>query len=395
MEGNTGFGAIFGAEIFVFGEFVEPKHLRADERLVVDAAAALGADETVGAGIGDGGGGAGINGEFLGGEVLFLIDLAVDDPAIDITLFASVSDGDGFEVMVVLEVRIDVFVPIKLIDDEVDVLMLFFGHVFDEEAPRHFAAFDEALIHAKDIAAPLRFVGAEAAGGVENTGVDEPAGAGFEAVGFGEIEDAVVSLVPVGDALADFVARGAGLKSHESVGEVIADVVVLGREVVGFRFAFLTHEGGLGGALVHVMGNRPHVIEEFGVDGPFPVFFPDALTDQGGATGVDGVAQGEALIADDTVTEAFIGDAAFIGGLGGGGEPAFVDTTSVQTVGVGVAGMQLDAETGLQKGARDPGGSQAKQATGIFQSGFDMRFNGGGEGRNCLLYTSPSPRDRG
>ena len=163
---------------------METDELRADEGLAVDLAGALDADEAVGAGILDGARGAWIDGEFFGGEELFAIDLAVNDPAVDVALAAGIGDGDGLEVVVVLETRIHVLLPVELIHDEVDVLVLRLGHVLHEERPRNLAALDEVLVHTEDVGAPLRLVGAEGAGRVKDARIDEPAGADFEAVGF-------------------------------------------------------------------------------------------------------------------------------------------------------------------------------------------------------------------
>ena len=75
--------------------------------------------------------------------------------------------------------------------------------------------------------------------------------------------------------------------------------------------------------------------------------------------------------ADDAVAQALVGHAAFVGGLGGGGEPAFVNAAAVGAVGVGVVGVELDAQAGLEEGARDPVGREAQQAAGVLQGGFD------------------------
>ena len=352
LEGDALLGGAFGGEEFVLREFVEAEEFGAVEAEFVGGAFALDDDGGVGAVVFDGGGGAGVDGEFFGGEVLEVVDFAVDDPFVVVAL--TFFGGDGFEVVVVFEVGVEVFFPVELVDDEVDVLVFVLGHVFDEEGPGDFAAFDEVLIHAEDVGSPLGFVGAEGAGGVEDAGVDEPTGAGLEFVGFGEFEDFVVAFVPVGDAVVDLLAGGAGFEAHEGVGEVVADVVVLGGEVVGFGFAFLVDEGGLFGALVHVVGDGTHVVEEFGVDGPFSVFVPDGGADDAGAAGVDGVTEGEAFVSDDDVGEAFVGVAAFVGGFGGGAEPAFVDAAAAESVGVGVVGVEFDAKAGLEEGAGGP-----------------------------------------
>jgi len=109
---------------------------------------------------------------------------------------------------------------------------------------------------------------------------------------------------------------------------------------------------------VHVQGDGAHVVEELGVNGPLAVLPPDGLADDGGAAIGDGLAQGEAALADDAVAEALVGDAAFVGGLGGGGEPALVNAAAVGAVGVGVVGVELDAEAGLEEGAGDPVGAR-------------------------------------
>lgn len=144
----------------------------------------LGDDGGVSTVVLDCGGGAGFDGEFLGGEVLEVVDFSVDDPFVIEAL--ALFGGDGFEVVVVLEIRVEVLFPIELVDDEIDLLVLLLRHVLDEEGPRDFAAFDQILIHAEDVGAPLRFVSAEGTGGVKDTGIDEPAGAGLELVGLGE-----------------------------------------------------------------------------------------------------------------------------------------------------------------------------------------------------------------
>src|ERR1035438_728457 len=136
LEGDAGFRAVFGAEVFVFGELGEADELRTVEGLTVDLAAALDADEAVGAVVSDGALDAWLDGQLLGGEELLAVDLAIDDPAVHEAVFVSVGDGDGLEVVVVLEAGVNVGIPVKLIDDEVEVLVLALGNVFDEEVDR-------------------------------------------------------------------------------------------------------------------------------------------------------------------------------------------------------------------------------------------------------------------
>ena len=166
---------------------MEADELRAVERLTVDLAAALDANQAIGTLVGDRGFHARIYSELLGSEELLAVHFAVHNPAVDKAFFTSVCHRHGLEVVVVLEIRIHVLVPIQLLDDEVDVLMVLLGHVLYEQAPRNIAPFDHALVHAEHVAAPLRLIGAEASRGVEDAGVDEPTGAGLEAVGLGQI----------------------------------------------------------------------------------------------------------------------------------------------------------------------------------------------------------------
>ena len=204
-------------------------------------------DQTVGSAIPDGARLAGFHGELLGSEELFAVNLPVDDPFVVVAV--PLPGGDGFKVVVVLEAWIEVLLPVELVDDEVDVFMFVLRHVLDEEGPGNFPALHQILVHAENVGAPLRFVGAEGTRRVQDTGVDEPAGSGLQLVGLGEFEDPVVALVPVGDAVVDLLPGGAGFESHEGVGEVVAHVVVLGREVVALGFALLADQSGLLGIL--------------------------------------------------------------------------------------------------------------------------------------------------
>ena len=266
--------------------------------------------------------------------------------------------------MVVLEIRIDVLVPIQLLDDEVDVLVVLLGHVLHQQAPGHIAPFDHALVHAEHVTTPLGLIGAQAARSVENARVDEPTGSRLEAVGFGEVQNAVVALVPVLEALPDLSLGRARLEAHKSIREVVSDIVVLGREVVALGLAFLTHQLGLLGRLMHVVGDGPHVVEELGIHGPASVLLPNRLAHQGGTGVLNGLTQGEALFAHHHVAQSLIRHAPFVGGFGRRSEPTFVDTTAVGAIGVGVVRVEFEAEARLEEGAWHPGRSQAQQTTG-------------------------------
>jgi hypothetical protein len=49
-----------------------------------------------------------------------------------------------------------------------------------------------------------------------------------------------------------------------------------------------------------------------------------------------------------------------------------VDAAAVQAVGVGVVGMELDAQAGLEERARHPRGRKAEEAAGAGQFGLNL-----------------------
>ena len=208
---------------------------------------------------------------------------------------------------------------------------------------------------------------------MQDARVNQPASSGLEFVGLGEGEDLIVSLIPVGDALANLSLRRAGFEAHERVREIVADVVMLRREVVGLRLAFETEQFGLLGVLVHVVRNRTHVVEELGVDGPLLVLAPNLRTDERSATFLDGLLERETGVADHDVGEAFVGGAVVVGGLGRGSEPAFIDPAAAQAESIEIIRMELKALTRLQEGARHPARSEAQEPAGLGEFLFHER----------------------
>ena len=121
------------------------------------------------------------------------------------------------------------------------------------------------------------------------------------------IEDAVVALVPVLQAAHDVVLRRAGFEAEEGVGEIVADGVELRWKVIRLRFALLPDLGRLRVVLVHVVRDRPQVVEELAVDRPALVLLPDGLADQRCPFELDGVLEREdALAAVDDVAQPLV-----------------------------------------------------------------------------------------
>lgn len=375
LEGHARFCAVFRAEVFVLSQFSEADEFWAVQRMTIDLADALNTDEAVRAVVSNRAFHAGLDREFFGAEELFAINFAVNNPAIDETFVLSVSDGDGFKVVIIFEFWIDVTFPIQLIDNPVKVQVFGFGHVFDEERPGNFAALDQRLIHAEDVAAPLRFISAKGTGGVKNARRNQPTSAGLEAIGARKIEYAIVAFVPIFKATADLTFGRARFEAHECVREIVTNVVVLGWKIVRLGFAFLADEFGLLRVLMHVMRNRAHVIEELGIDGPLPVFLPNLLADDRWAAFGNCLAQGETLFAGNDVAETFVGRPVFVGGGGCGGEPTFVNAAAIEAKGVEIVRVKFEALARLEKRARDPTGCESKQAPGILKRGFDEVFN--------------------
>src|SRR5262249_29001981 len=111
--------------------------------------------------------------------------------------------------MIIFEVLITVAVPVELIHDELKIVVLAFGHILDQEAPRHHAPLDQGLVHAKDVTAPLWFVSAKASGGVKDAGRDQPTCSRPQAICPAQVKDSVISLVPVFETFADLGPGGA------------------------------------------------------------------------------------------------------------------------------------------------------------------------------------------
>jgi len=133
------------------------------------------------------------------------------------------------------------------------------------------------------------------------------------------------------------------------VWEIVANVVLLRREVVALGLAFLPDQFRLLVGLVHVMGNRPHVVEELRIDRPATVLLPDVFPHNRSPTVLDRLAQGEAFLAHHAVAQSLVGNAPLVGGLGCRPEPAFVDPAAVGAIGVRIVRVQFDPQSGLKE----------------------------------------------
>ena len=77
-------------------------------------------------------------------------------------------------------------------------------------------------------------------------------------------------------------------------------------EIVRFGLAFHADLGALLGVLVHVVGDRAHVVEELAVDGPTLVLVPQPAADHLRAVSSDQITQLELLAFEKNVTESLV-----------------------------------------------------------------------------------------
>ena len=204
-------------------------------------------------------------------------------------------------------------------------------------------------------------------------GRNQPAGAGLQAVGPREIEDAVVAPIPVLEAAADLRLGRAGLEAHEGVREIVADVVVLRREIIRLGLALLTDQLACAFDWCMWCGIGPMLSKNFEYTGHFEYFFQIELPMRSAPHSATASARVKRFACHDDVAQTFVRRAVFVGGRSGGSEPALVDAAAIQTEGVEIVGMEFEPFARLQKGARHPARCEAEQAAGVFKRGFDER----------------------
>ena len=98
--------------------------------------------------------------------------------------------------------------------------------------------------------------------GVQDAGIDLPAAAWLQQIGACVKQDAVVALVPALKATLDVCLGGARFKPHVGVRKVVVQLVVLRWKVISLRLALVPDELREGVALVHMVRDGTHVVEE-------------------------------------------------------------------------------------------------------------------------------------
>ena len=183
-----------------------------------------------------------------------------------------------------------------------------FGKSFVSSAPRHGAAFDHRSGTCRRRRCPTaaRRCSSEPGACSTHGGISQPVPT-FRRYAFDRSRMPLSPLFQLSRQSTTCCLRRARLQAHERVREVVADVVELRREVVRLGLAFLADELGLLGVLVHVVRDRPHVVEELRVDRPLLVLLPDVVADDLRPEFGHGVAQQELVLAGDDVAQPFVG----------------------------------------------------------------------------------------
>ena len=248
-------------------------------------------------------------------------------------------------------------------------------HVLGQQRSRRDPALDFRLEHREDVAVDLRLIRHERAGRVQDPGIDLPPGPNLQPEGPRQVQDAVVAAVPVLEASPDLGLRRPGLEAHEGVREVVVGLVVLRREVVRLGLAFAAEELRLLLALMQVVRNRAHVVEELAEQIPAAFARHDVLSQQQIAGLLDGVAQEEARAVRLTdVAQPLVGRRArTVVGVRRRRKPPFVDAAAVAAQRVQIVGMEFQTAAGNHERARHPARLETQDAGSGANRCFNLR----------------------
>src|SRR5260221_1057586 len=115
---------------------------------------------------------------------------------------------------------------------------------------------------------------------MEEARPDQPTGTRFEPVGFGKIQNAIVSAIPIRQTLFNLLFGCTRFQPHEGVREIISHGIVLWRDIVTLLFTLLPPLFRVRRRPMHMERNWTHVIQEFRVYLPAKIFFPNSFPDE-------------------------------------------------------------------------------------------------------------------
>ena len=156
-------------------------------------------------------------------------------------------------------------------------------------------------------------------------------------------------------------------------GKLLSSLVVLRRKVVRLGLAAAADPLGVLVALVHVMRNRPHVVEELAEQVPAAFALHHRRSEQQIAGGFDRVFQLEARRRlEPDVAEALVGRRArAVVGVRRGRKPSLVDAAAMTAERIEIVGVQLQPAAGNHERAGNPARIQPQDA----RSGVDRFLN--------------------
>ena len=234
--------------------------------------------------------------------------------------------------------------------------MALLRHVLRQQTPIDDAPFHLGLKHREDVAVDLRFVGDERTGRVQDSRIDLPSGAGLQSERPGEEKNAVIACRPLLQASPHVASGRARLESHERVRKVVFELVVLRRKIVRLGFTTSADPPGVLVALVHVMRNRPHVVEELAEQVPSALPLHHGRSDEQVARGLHRVLQQKTrAVAGPHVTEPLVGRRPrAVVRVRCGREPPLVDAAAMPSERIQVVGVQFEAAPRQHERARHP-----------------------------------------
>ena len=195
---------------------------------------------------------------------------------------------------------------------------------------------------------------------MKNAWRNQPTSARLQFVSFAEVKNSVIPFVPALEALAKVFFGGTRFQAKESVGEVIAHGIKLGWEIIGFRFAFLTDLCSLIFTLVHVVGDRAHVVKKLAINWPLLVFLPDCCAYQLLTFYIHRILEQEGSFAiHHNIAVAFVNFTIFVGSRGGGSKPSFINAPTMGTVGIKILWCKFDSSAWHKETAWNPSRRQS------------------------------------
>src|SRR5205823_4630829 len=154
--------------------------------------------------------------------------------------------------------------------------------------------------------------------------------------------------------------------------EIVALEIVLRGEIIRLGLAAPADQFRVLLSLMHVMRNRPKVVEKFAEHVPATLLAHDVRSEEFVADDFDSLFQQDPLAGSevDVAEPLVLRRPRAIGGIGSGREPALIDTAPMRAESVQIAGIELQAATRHEEGARHPAWRKSYNALASAESFF-------------------------